>query len=1067
MKKKLSILAITAVACGFLVTSCNNVEEPDVEKDSYKLSINKDEGVESVTVFSGETEVKDLTRIEEETELTAKIVLLDNYELTAVTLDGTALSATGGTYVFEMPSKDATLEVTTSQIILNYALTIEKDEGVESVKIFAEDTEVTDFTSIAEGTSLELRVTLKNHYKITAVTLDEKALTTEDGNYAFSMPSNNAKLAISTEKVFDSAVVVNNDSDKGTYTLTINGEASSDGKCNAGDNVSLTITPNAHCKVSSVVVNEKTIEYTGEPVVFEAKEGTNNVTISYSQEYVMNYATIGCSYTLSVKSGNQLITSGDYVYEGQSLTLELSDGWFTSTNVQKLYFYINDTFVKGNDENVTISDDSSTITYNFISSSQDTNIYCVMNNSFTTDESGISISFEENENVRVFGFEEGEKYSGNYPTFNFTKNPGYNITGLKFSYADGTSETFEVSSTGNSPIYYQNNVNSGAIMYQSTISQDVVISFIGEVVETYDIEYVGLENVTFSRSPVSFLKAAPAGTSVVVTNLVAKDSKNRIDNITIESDGEPVADAKFSPASQYSDASYSFTMPSGPVTITFVMKENGKITVNADEGVESYSVRDKTGLGYSEIEASTPGTNFYLYIQAKEGFAISSVVDENDNVYSPITTNEYDYTTGTSKVVTYAIVRMPEDGSNITLSIKTSAAYKVTCSEGENYTLNVSGYSNSYAEGATVTFNGRTSSSLYNFKDVYLADSNGEKIDATIDLVNNGSSINGSFMMPAKDVVITAVVEKLDVDVTPINVINEVEGVETASLFNTFNISNYASGISINSYSESLEAVFVPNTSTSVSIGLKNDTCGVKVSYVLSDNSEEAFSVSNISTYNGTRTYSFVSKPVPENLSAIKVVVYELDALTYSLDDKSGDGLTTGDLEFTLNSAQVDSLEGVVFEGAKLKVNATKDAGSGFAYIVRLLDATTKEELKKDYQGIYTVYGNFVIEITKVEAYKFSVNTTAPQGVYATISLTTPEYTSYYDGDLIIGEDKAAVRFYLSFWSLEEGNATITYEVKVGETVIDSKTVESQYSWDYTTSVFDVTGDITVTVTVE
>ena len=119
MKRKINILALASLACGFLVTSCGNDEpmpEPGPEVNTYSLTIDKDSGVESVTITSEGNAVTDFTHIEEDTELTATITLLDKYELTAVTLDGSALAVTDGTYVFEMPSKNSTLKVTTERV---------------------------------------------------------------------------------------------------------------------------------------------------------------------------------------------------------------------------------------------------------------------------------------------------------------------------------------------------------------------------------------------------------------------------------------------------------------------------------------------------------------------------------------------------------------------------------------------------------------------------------------------------------------------------------------------------------------------------------------------------------------------------------------------------------------------------------------------------------------------------------------------------------------------------------------------------------------------------------------
>lgn len=63
-------------ACALLATSCGTEEpNPDPTPESYKLTVNSDSGVESVKITADGTEVTDLTRIEEGTELTAVIDL--------------------------------------------------------------------------------------------------------------------------------------------------------------------------------------------------------------------------------------------------------------------------------------------------------------------------------------------------------------------------------------------------------------------------------------------------------------------------------------------------------------------------------------------------------------------------------------------------------------------------------------------------------------------------------------------------------------------------------------------------------------------------------------------------------------------------------------------------------------------------------------------------------------------------------------------------------------------------------------------------------------------------------
>ena len=72
MKKGKNFLLLTGIACALALSSCGS-------KPSFELTINKDEGVNQVTLFDGETVFTDLDNVEEGKELKAVIDLKDDY----------------------------------------------------------------------------------------------------------------------------------------------------------------------------------------------------------------------------------------------------------------------------------------------------------------------------------------------------------------------------------------------------------------------------------------------------------------------------------------------------------------------------------------------------------------------------------------------------------------------------------------------------------------------------------------------------------------------------------------------------------------------------------------------------------------------------------------------------------------------------------------------------------------------------------------------------------------------------------------------------------------------------
>ena len=175
MRKRRNIWVLGVAACALLATSCGTEEptpDPTPTPESYKLTVNSDSGVGSVKITADGTEVTDLTRIEEGTELTAVINLKDDYEISAVTLNGDAVSATDGSYVFDMPSKDSTLAVTTSEVAPEVStITVTNDDTKGAYTLTKGDTAVTD-GKVNVGDTVKLTVTPNEHFAVKDLTVN-------------------------------------------------------------------------------------------------------------------------------------------------------------------------------------------------------------------------------------------------------------------------------------------------------------------------------------------------------------------------------------------------------------------------------------------------------------------------------------------------------------------------------------------------------------------------------------------------------------------------------------------------------------------------------------------------------------------------------------------------------------------------------------------------------------------------------------------------------------------------------------------------------------------------------
>ena len=321
MKKK-NLLVLGALACGLLITSCGDSAEDSTT--GYKLTVEKDSGVDSVSFTSDGAEVTNLTSLEEGTELTAKITLKGDYEISAVTLNGSAVNVSGGSYVFDMPATDSTFKVTTKEVVKTpevktFALTVEKDAGIKTVSVTKDGVALTDLTKVEEGSALVATVTPEDGYTVSTVTLDGVALTLKDGAYAFNMPSKAVTLKVTSAEIPPEvktfALTVEKDAGIKTVSVTKDGVALTDlTKVEEGSALVATVTPEDGFTVSAVTLDGVALTLKDGAYAFNmpSKAATLKVTSTeippeVSTISVTNDDTKG-SYTLT--KGTETVSDG-------------------------------------------------------------------------------------------------------------------------------------------------------------------------------------------------------------------------------------------------------------------------------------------------------------------------------------------------------------------------------------------------------------------------------------------------------------------------------------------------------------------------------------------------------------------------------------------------------------------------------------------------------------------------------------------------------------------------------------------------------------------------------------
>ena len=246
-----------------------------------------------MAIKSGDDEVSDLNSIEEGTELTAVIDLKDDFETSAVTLDGAEVAVTDGTYAFTMPSKDATLDVKTEStlppdidepVVTEFKLTITKDEHISSVKVFDGETEITDLTKVEKGKVLTVKVETQEDYAVDTVKFNGQVVTAEsDGTYKVTMADKDSTLEVASRTLKEYEVLISpNDNHIDSVTLKVDGKEVS-GQILEGSHVTVEVTCEAHYVVDEILMNDE--ELLPEDGVYTFVMPQEVVTLEVSSKY--------------------------------------------------------------------------------------------------------------------------------------------------------------------------------------------------------------------------------------------------------------------------------------------------------------------------------------------------------------------------------------------------------------------------------------------------------------------------------------------------------------------------------------------------------------------------------------------------------------------------------------------------------------------------------------------------------------------------------------------------------------------------------------------------------------
>ena len=1144
-KTKRGLLVLASAACVFLVTSCVNRGE---EKTSYKLTITTDEGVEKVTIKSGDNEVSDLNSIEEGTKLTAVIDLKDDFETSAVTLDGAEVAVTDGTYadvktestlppdidepvvtefkltitkdehissvkVFDgeteitdltkiekgkvltvkvetqedfavdtvkfngqvvtaesdgtykvtMAEKDSTLEVTSKAVLKEYVVSISRDNHVEGFVLKVDGEEVDSDNKVLEGSTVTVEVTCEAHYVVDEILMNGEELLPEDGVYTFVMPQENVDLEISSKlETISTNISINTDAlDKATVSMKLAGKDytfGTDVDVSYNSLAVLTVVPKEGFKVKSVKFDNQTLALNGTTAQFNVTSGGNHIiTIEFAKEMQFNYVDLTAEVQMyqfkefEVKVNGNAAKEDTVFFEGDEI--EFSALLNSATPREQIVFHtLTDAFT-GADERVTVDESGTKLTYTFELNEETSTILVASNSRIdTTGTSGVSIDFETDGDLKVYGFVDGAKYDATSRMTLIFERPdeNYTIDKITATYEDGSNEVL-----GTDKFMESWNGLYGRVILNGDFSLKGSVTFKieGSVKQSYNVTYVGTDKVTANSSTGgdAFKTSYREGEQVAVYNISAIDTNKYIKDIKI--DGVESPNITISGT----NVSYNFVMPANEVTITITLADKGTFKITGDEGFADYHVSDNI-YNINDLESAIPGTTLYVFVDVKDGYLPVSATVGEDLMEIQHTTI---YASGVPTLKYYVQVTMPNEG-DLKVSFKTQKAYTVSYEQNSDYRVSLSGSANTFAEGSKVSFNVYVNNQAKRVKDVTVTDETGQN------KVEVSSSEDGySFVMPAYDVKINVELENIPTKPITVKLINSSGEESLDSIVSQVSVSTTAGPIiNISPYNPTPEVTLddmlagvkgslLEGSSLNINFGVSS---GYKVTANFVNGENEKTSIPfQVSSYGNSLMYYANGIAAPDDLDTLEIEVSKAEPVTITVE--GGEGLeytlTSNGKTFSTETMELDFMASFTFE-------VTSNAEEGFAYVYKVTKADGSPVEPDRNTGSYNATEDLTITIEKVVGSKVSVINNMPSSTYLSVYFYVG--TSTFDYNNILTDKTSDCYFYVSTSSY---GVSFAYTLSVGGEIIDEGIAEwntSSYSAYYQSVKFKATGNVVLTI---
>ncbi len=594
--------------------------------------------------------------------------------------------------------------------------------------------------------------------------------------------------------------------------------------------------------------------------------------------------------------------------------------------------------------------DKKVLKCSFVMPEEDVSIVIVQSYN-TISESGYSVTVQDNEHARIYGFKKDEKYTG--VSLKLMRDPGYAVDKVEYSYDNGSTWT---SFTNLS--FYEN--AAGLSLYNMTAN--VIVRVSGEFVGMKTISYANADTVIVSNGTLPS-EGNPGDT--ISFSPVSSDSSKKLIGASVKD--ENGADVAFT----FNYGNLTFTMPKTNVVITFDFQTLGAIQVAAHEHVTSVSIRP-SAYSNEEITHCVPNETFFVFVTVESGYVLLGGKVNGGDLNRPTDGGYYGI---------YISFMMPESG-DANVSLEVAQTHQISSEfVGGTGRLTVAG-GNSHGAGETVNFT-VSAEGAYEVESVSSPD---------VEITDHGYG-SYSFVMPDKDVAITVNMKELPGTVLAVTVVgdfvsyyefagddsgttliydkNQSEGNVTSAKF--------VNGESISIYSLELSE---PVRGKAVVITVKDSDPSKDVEFVSSSISDTYVSFNDSLTFTETST-------------GIEISLRDLEPVAVTLDNPNNVALV-----MNVDGVTVDTLQGNVFPGSVLSITCSTPAPEGKAYVVQVVDADGKE-VAKNYAGNFEIKSDITVHIKEVVLGKLRVNYEEVDPSNVSMSFYDTSYTYYYDGNTL------------------------------------------------------------------